>query len=309
MPRHVNGTRRPGADRLPPPLRRRPSGGPRAPWPAASSAGCTPCGRPPWTRRPPPRGVHRRLRRHLPRLQRARLRHRPLGDRPRGRRGLRHRRATAAPTSSPSSATSTPPPTLLTFDDGTIAVVSNTRYNAARLRRPPRAARHRRTASPSAWRTAPPLRNRSNPASTCPGRAARHVLHGPVRRRLPRRAHRLHRGRRRAADPRRARSTTRWRSAWIAEAATLSLQQHRPVRIDEVRHDHHRHRRRTPRPDRRRPHLLGGLRGARLGLPARPRPGARRDARRRAVRHRARPGRVPARRTRRRWPTCSTPTT
>ena len=71
--------------------------------------------------------------------------------------------------------------------------------------------------------------------------------------------------------------------AYIAEAATLSLREHRPVQIDEVR------RMTTPtqtggRPqptrgqDRRRPHLLGGLRGARLGPPAHPGAGARRDA-------------------------------
>ena len=36
-------------------------------------------------------GVHRRLRRDLPRLLGPRLRHRAVGHRPRGRRGLRHR--------------------------------------------------------------------------------------------------------------------------------------------------------------------------------------------------------------------------
>ena len=35
--------------------------------------------------------IHRGVRWHLPGLQRARLRHRPLGHRPGGRRGLRHR--------------------------------------------------------------------------------------------------------------------------------------------------------------------------------------------------------------------------
>ena len=39
----------------------------------------------------PAAGLHRRFRRHLPRLRRARLRRRALGDRARGGRGLRHR--------------------------------------------------------------------------------------------------------------------------------------------------------------------------------------------------------------------------
>ena len=46
--------------------------------------------------------------------------------------------------------------------------------------------------------------------------------------------------------------------------------------------------------DRRRADLLGRLRGARLGLPARPGQGPRRDARGRAARHRARTRRLPA---------------
>ena len=54
--------------------------------------------------------------------------------------------------------------------------------------------------------------------------------------------------------------------AWIAEAATESLRRGVPVRIEEVdRHDE----------DRRRPDLLGRLRGTRLGLPTGFRPGAR----------------------------------
>ena len=60
--------------------------------------------------------------------------------------------------------------------------------------------------------------------------------------------------------------------------------------------------------DRRRTDLLGCLRGARLGLPAHPEPGARRDARRRPCRHRVRPGRASCRPTPSRWPGCSQPT-
>ena len=63
-----------------------------------------------------------------------------------------------------------------------------------------------------------------------------------------------------------------------------------------------------PVPDRRSADLLGRLRGARLGLPARPRPGPRRDARGRPARHRARPRGLPARRARRDGRRCSRPT-
>ena len=76
------------------------------------------------------RRVRGRLRRHLPRLQRARLRHRALGHRPRGRRGVRDRRQPGRATTSRRRATSTPPPHVLTFDDGTIGVISNSRHNA-----------------------------------------------------------------------------------------------------------------------------------------------------------------------------------
>jgi predicted dehydrogenase len=54
--------------------------------------------------------------------------------------------------------------------------------------------------------------------------------------------------------------------------------------------------------DRRRPHLLGRVRGARLGLPARSRPGSGRDARGRPDRDRVRSRRVPARPARRHDP-------
>ena len=106
--RYVNDSGRVGADRLPPPLRpgirrrpgRRRGRGTRlgAHGPVhhpGSGAGAA--------------RVHRGVRRHLPGLQRARLRHRPLGHRPGGRRGLRHRQRQGRPTSSPSSATSPPP--------------------------------------------------------------------------------------------------------------------------------------------------------------------------------------------------------
>ena len=79
-----------GADRLPAPLRpgiqRRPGGG------GGRGARLGPHGA---VHHPGPGAraarVHRGVRRHLPGLQRARLRHRPVGHRPGGRRGLRHR--------------------------------------------------------------------------------------------------------------------------------------------------------------------------------------------------------------------------
>ena len=182
---------------------------------------------------------------------------------------------------------------VLTLDDGTLAVVSNTRYNPrghdVRLELHGSDGQHRRRPG--------------GPPAAALGRARRH---------LPRRGalhcffmdrfaaayraelDRLHRGRRAAGGPRRARSPTRWRPAGSPRPAPCPCSEHRPVRIDEVRMTTT-----APRPDRRRPHLLGGVRGARLGLPARPRPGAGRDARGRPGRHRARARRVPARPTRR----------
>ena len=87
--------------------------------------------------------------------------------------------------------------TLLTFDDGATAVVSNTRYNPRG--HDVRLELHGTVDSVAAgWTDSTPLRN-LEPGHRLALRQALDVLHGPARRRLPRRAHRLHRGRRRAA--------------------------------------------------------------------------------------------------------------
>ena len=236
-PRGVERHRRAGADRLPPPVR-----------PGVSPPPATPSldGELGWVHTvrsttldpaPPPRGVHRRLRRDLPRLQRPRLRHRALGHRPGGRRGLRHRDRDRGEPSSPSSATSPPPRPLLTFDDGATARGVQHPLQRARLRRAGSSCTAPPTASPPAGRRHP-LRN-LEPGVDLPGRHAVHVLHGPLRRRVPRRARRVHRGRRRAtASP--CTVADALEVAWIAEAATLSLREHRPVRMAEIRTSHTR---------------------------------------------------------------------
>ena len=89
------------------------------------------------------------------------------------------------------------------------------------------------------------------------------------------------RGRRRDSGRRRAPSPTRWRRTGSPRPATQSLQRapsgaHRGGTDPMTEHRDHRV------PDRRSADLLGRLRGARLGLPARARQGARRDARGRA---------------------------
>ena len=220
-----------GADRLPAPLRpgvrRRPRGRGRR---GARLGPHRPVDHPgPGTRAA---RVHRGVRRDLPGLQRARLRHRPVGHRPGGRRGLRHRQR-----------------------------------QGRRLLRRVRRRRHRADAADLRRRrhrggVQHPLQR---PRLRRPAGAARH------RRQRRRRLERHHP----AAQPRTRRQlagrATGRRSSWtgspapsapsssaftevvagqrtspctvddalavayIAEAATLSLQQHRPVQIDEVR--------------------------------------------------------------------------
>ena len=62
----------------------------------------------------------------------------------RGRRGLRHRQSCRAIPGSPSSATSTTAATVVTFDQGTLGVVSVARYNGRGYDVPPGSARLRR---------------------------------------------------------------------------------------------------------------------------------------------------------------------
>ena len=199
------------------------------------------------------------VRRDLPGLQCARLRHRPLDHRPGGRRGVRHRqrpgrrllrrvrrrrhRPDAADVRRRRHWRWCPTP-------ATTRAATTSDWNCTA---PP-------TASPPAGATAPRCAT-SNPAP--PGRPAPpdQFFMDRLRRRLPRRTQRLHRSRCRAADlavHRRGCAGV----AWIAEAATLSLQQHRPVQIDEVTMTT------VQIADRRSTDLLGRVRGPRLGLPA-----------------------------------------
>ena len=219
-----------GPDRLPPPVRPCLPRGPRRAWPAASSAGCTPCGRPPWTRHrrragtsPSPAGSSATARSTTST---------PCGGSPAGRSSRSTPPAApAVTTSSPSSATSPP----------------------------------RRPCSPST--TAPP-RSSPTPATTRAGTTSGSSCTAPRTVSSPAgpRAHRCATSSRtpagrpekpwtffmdRLADAFRAELTAftevvagqrpspctvddALAVTWIAEAATLSLQQHRPVRIDEV---------------------------------------------------------------------------
>ena len=98
---------------------------------------------------------------------------------------------------------------VVTFADGALGVVSNTRYNAPRLRRPAggarlegqrRRRRRRRVADP-----------RHRTRGDVPGRRAAPVLHGPLPAGLPGGVRDVPRGRRRRRGPRRARSPTGWK--------------------------------------------------------------------------------------------------
>ena len=122
--------------------------------------------------------------------------------------------------------------TLLTFDDGATAVVSNTRYNAARVRRPAGAARHRRQRRRRLDRQLAAAQPRSRRRAGRPASPGRSSWTGSPTRSAP-------------SSPRSPRSSPGTRPSpctvddalavtWIAEAATLSLQQHRPVQIAEV---------------------------------------------------------------------------
>ena len=140
--------------------------------------------------------------------------------------------APGVPTSSPSSATSPPLPTLLTFDDGATAVVSNTRYNPRG--HDVRLELHGTGDSVAAgWSDTTPLRN-LEPGATWPaGPPATFFMD-----RLASAFHaELHAFTEVVAGQRKSPCTVddALAVAYIAEAATLSLQQHRPVQIDEVR--------------------------------------------------------------------------
>jgi hypothetical protein len=76
------------------------------------------------------RRVSAAVRRAVPGHPGPRLRHAALGDRPRGRRGVRDRGRTPGPRCSARRATSTRP-RCLTLDDGTLATATATRLNGA----------------------------------------------------------------------------------------------------------------------------------------------------------------------------------
>ena len=122
--------------------------------------------------------------------------------------------------------------TLLTFDDGTLGVVSNTRYNGRGY--DCRLELHGSTDSVVAgWDASVPVRNLT-PGETFP--------HGAPYQFFMDRFLEAYRAELNAflevATGRRASPCTPQEAlevAWIAEAATLSLQQHRPIRMEEVR--------------------------------------------------------------------------
>ncbi len=180
---------------------------------------------------PPLSRVHRRVRGHLPGLLGPRLRHHPLGHRPRGHRGVRGRR-----------------------QPGRRVHQGGGRRRHHRRDPDPRRRHHRGGVQLPPQR--PGLRrphgdprlhglHRGGPGGQAAaalgrtrrdlpcGRAAR-LLHGPVHGRLPRRTHRVHRGR---GGTRTSPCTVAdaLEAGWIADACTLSLHEHRPVTIQEVR--------------------------------------------------------------------------
>jgi myo-inositol 2-dehydrogenase / D-chiro-inositol 1-dehydrogenase len=122
--------------------------------------------------------------------------------------------------------------TLLTFDDGTLGVVSNTRYNGRGY--DCRLELHGSTDSVVAgWDSGVPVRNLA-PGETFPNGAAHQFF---MDRFIDAYRAELNAfldvatGRRTSpCTPQEALAV-----AWIAEAATLSLQQHRPIRMEEVR--------------------------------------------------------------------------
>ena len=276
--------------------------GPRRRGRPASSAGCTPCGRPPWTRRRAPRGYIA--------VSGGIFRDCSVHDFDTVRWVTGREVVEVYATGSARGddffaefgdvATAQ---TLLTFDDGATAVVSNTRYNARGY--DVRLELHGTGDSVAAgWTDNTPLRN-LEPGVELAGRDALATFFMD-----------------RLADAFRAELTAF--TEVVAGQRTITVHRRRRAGRDVDRRgrhpfpatappgadrrgpdsDHHTqpppapHDQRHRAPDRRRTHLLGSLRGPQLGLPAHPGAGARRDARRRPLRHRARPGRVPAGRPR-----------
>ena len=123
--------------------------------------------------------------------------------------------------------------TLLTFDDGATAVVSNTRYNPRG--HDVRLEVHGTGDSVAAgWSDSTPLRN-LEPGAAWPAGPPATFFMDRLDQRVPRRARGIHRSRRRRARTSPCTVDDALAVACIAEAATLSLKEHRPVQIDEVR--------------------------------------------------------------------------
>ena len=138
-----------------------------------------------------------------------------------GRRSSRSTRPapTRAPPSSPRPATSTPPRPCSPSTTERSRVVSNTRYNARGYDVGWSCTAQGQRRGRSRGRL--PMRS-AEPGVDVPGRHAAHVLHGPLRRRLPRRARGVHRGRR-GRRPSPCTVADALEAGWIAEAAELSL--------------------------------------------------------------------------------------
>ncbi len=121
--------------------------------------------------------------------------------------------------------------TVLTLDDGARAVVSNSRYNARG--HDVRMEVHGSVDSIAAGLDEGlPLRS-AQPGVTFP--AARRTRSSWTASRTPSEDRSRRSPRWSRALPRRARSRTRWRRAGWPRPPTLSLAEHRPVRVDEVR--------------------------------------------------------------------------
>ena len=225
------GLHRAGADRLPAPLRRghrRGPGGRRQrragldhhdpvhhPGPGAA-----------------PAGVRGRLRRDVPRLRRARLRHHPVGHRPGGRRGLRHRQQPGRGLLPPSTTTSTPPPPSSpspTARSGwcptpattAAATTSGWRFTARRTASPPASTTGGRSApTEPGVSSRPDRRTGSSWTASCrpSGRSSRRSSRSSP-----------------ATRPSPCTVADGLEADWIAEACAQSLKEHRPVRIEEVR--------------------------------------------------------------------------
>ena len=293
--------RRAGADRVPAPLRpgvRRRPGGRRGRRTRLGAHGPVHHPRPGAgaTR------IHRGVRRHLPGLQRARLRHRPVGHRPGGRRGLRHRQRQGRRLLR-RIRRCRHRQTLLTFDDGATAVVSNTRYNPRGY--DVRLELHGTGDSVAAgWSDHTPLRNLEPGVSWPAGPPATFFmdrLTAAFRAELQAFTEVV-------AGQRKSPCTVddAMAVAYMAEAATLSLQQHRPVQIDEVRAVMTTPASSTASPAHPSP---GASAKSPTGATSSPRNGCSPRCRTSACPPPNSARTASCRPTRTRWPRCSTPTT